>query len=91
MADNKVTVEKPTPEKMKSLKVETWDVWECEPKTFDWQYDSGETFYVLQGKARVKYEGGEVTFGKGDLVSFPSGMKCVWTVVERIRKHYKLS
>lgn len=90
MAEIGVKVEKPTTEKLQKLKVETWGIWECEPKTFDWSYDTGETFYVLEGKARVKCPKGEVVFGKGDLVTFPAGMKCVWTVVERIRKHYQM-
>ncbi|MFH0910201.1 MAG: cupin domain-containing protein [Planctomycetota bacterium] len=84
----KVTVEKPTPETLKSLGVEKWGVWECEPSTFGWAYDSPETCYILEGKARVKTPEGTVEFGKGDLVRFPEGLDCTWTVIEKIRKNY---
>jgi len=37
----------------------------------------------------VKTPDGEVEFGKGDLVTFPEGLKCTWNVIEKIRKVYK--
>ena len=46
----KITKEKPDPEKLKALKVDTWSPWECEPSTFDWSYDTDETAYVLTAK-----------------------------------------
>ena len=37
----------------------------------------------------VTPEGGEpVTMGKGDLVTFPSGMSCTWKINSPVRKHY---
>jgi hypothetical protein len=27
--------------------------------------------------------------GKGDLVTFPTGMKCTWDVKVPVRKHYR--
>ncbi|HAG51262.1 MAG TPA: cupin, partial [Deltaproteobacteria bacterium] len=30
----------------------------------------------------------EVEIKKGDLVTFPKGLKCKWNVIERIRKAY---
>jgi len=85
----KVTVEKPTKEKLGKLGVDKWSAWECDVKKFDWQYDDNEIFYVLEGKVKVTTtEGEEVEFGKGDLVSFPKGVKCTWDVKERIRKVY---
>ncbi|MEI6633903.1 MAG: cupin domain-containing protein [Chlamydiota bacterium] len=84
----KVTVEKPTPETLKSLGVEGWGTWECAPSTFDWSYDSPETCYILEGKVRVKTPEGAVEFGKGDLVRFSEGLDCTWTVIEKVRKKY---
>jgi len=85
----KVKVEKPTKEKLQKLGVDSWSTWECDVKKFDWQYDDNETFYVLEGKVKVvTTEGEEVEFGKGDLVTFPKGVKCTWDVKEKIRKHY---
>lgn len=84
----KVTVEKPTPGALKSLGVEHWGIWECEPSTFAWSYDSPETCYILEGRARIKTPEGTVEFGKGDLVRFPEGLECTWTVIEKVRKRY---
>lgn len=86
----RVKVEKATPERLKELNVESWSPWEHEAGSFDWEYDSTETFYVLEGKIKVTTEDGqEVEFSKGDLVTFPRGIKCTWNVIEPIRKVYK--
>ena len=86
----KVKLEKPTDERLKQLGVDKWNTWECDVKRFDWEYDEDETFYVLEGNVKVTTDDGEeVEFGKGDLVIFPKGTRCVWDVKERIRKLYK--
>jgi len=79
---------KPSEERLKSLGVENWSPWECEPSTFDWEYDMDERAYVLEGKVKVKTSTGEVEINKGDLVLFPKGLKCTWNVIEKIRKVY---
>ena len=85
----KVTVEKPTKEKLDQLGIETWGRWESEVTKFDWEYDEKETFYVLEGRVNVVTDEGEdVEFGKGDLVTFPKGLKCIWNVLEPIKKVY---
>lgn len=84
-----IKVEKLSDEELKSLGVDEWSSWECEPSTFDWEYDDKETCYVLEGKVKVKTPDGEVEFGKGDLVTFPEGLKCTWNVIEKTRKVYK--
>jgi uncharacterized protein len=86
-----IKVEKPSPEQLKELKIESWSTWECEPKTFDWDYFGTETAYVYEGKVKVKTPSGEVEFKAGDLVTFPKGLKCEWQVIEKIRKVYKFS
>ena len=83
-------VEKPTPETLQSLEVDGWGIWECGPSTFDWSYDSPETCYILEGRARVATPTGTVEFAAGDLVRFPEGLSCTWTVVEKVRKRYLL-
>jgi len=85
---SEVKIEKPTPEKLRALGVEKWGTWECEPSTFDWSYDSPETCYILEGKVKVKTPSGVAEFGKGDLVRFPEGLSCTWTVIEKVRKKY---
>ncbi len=84
-----IKVQKATPEKLRQLEVESWSPWECGPETFDWEYSSDETAYVKEGRVKVRTEHGqEVEFGAGDLVFFPRGLKCTWTVIETIRKVY---
>lgn len=86
---SEVKVEKPSRGKLDSLEIDKWSPWECEPSTFDWQYDEDETCYLFEGKVKVKTPEGEIEFGKGDLVKFPKGLKCTWTVIEKVRKVYK--
>ena len=81
----------PTKKKPTSKEVEEamkWTTWEKEESTFDWYYDSQETFYVLEGDVTVTWDNGKISFGTGDLVTFPAGMKCTWHVNKKIRKHY---
>lgn len=86
----KVKVKKPTGEELKKLDVTNWPTWESEVQEFDWEYDDNETFYVLEGQVTVSTTDGEkVEFGKGDLVTFPKGVKCTWDVKKKIRKHYR--
>ena len=86
----KVTVEKATADKMKELGVVHWSAWQHGAGKFEWEYKSTEHFYVLEGKVKVETEDGQVVeFGKGDLVTFPKGIKCTWQVIEPIRKVYK--
>jgi uncharacterized cupin superfamily protein len=85
----KVLVEKPTAQKLQDLKVTSWPIWTKEASSFDWFYDEKEICYFLEGEVTVKTPDGEVSFGKGDLVTFPQGLKCVWNVKVPVRKHYK--
>ncbi|MFH1904826.1 MAG: cupin domain-containing protein [bacterium] len=86
----KIKVKKPSEEKLKELGTDKWSLWECEPSTFEWSYNSNEDCYILEGRAKVKTVSEEVEFGKGDLVQFPKGLSCTWTVIERIKKVYNL-
>ena len=85
----RIEIQKPTQEKLDQLNIKSWPIWECEPSTFDWHYGESEVCYLLEGKVTVKTANQEVEFSKGDLVRFPAGMDCVWTVKEKVRKHYK--
>ncbi|MHA1268992.1 MAG: cupin domain-containing protein [Candidatus Helarchaeota archaeon] len=68
---------------------EGWGIWEKEPSTFDWYYDTPESCYILEGEVVVKTDDGEeVEIKAGDFVRFPQGLKCVWNVKKKIRKHY---
>ena len=72
------------------LGVLAWPTWSKEPSEFPWIYDEPETCYFLAGRVTVTPVGGEpVTIGQGDLVTFPAGMACTWTIHEAVRKHYR--
>ncbi|MBU1044366.1 MAG: cupin domain-containing protein [Candidatus Omnitrophica bacterium] len=85
----KIEVKKPSQKELDALGIKNWSAWECEKSTFDWTYSDRETAYVFEGKVKVKTAEQEVSFGAGDLVVFPKGLSCTWTVIEPIRKVYK--
>lgn len=86
----KITVEKPSPDKLASLGVTRWPIWTKEVSEFPWSYSSQEIAYILEGEVTVIEQGGEaVSFGAGDLVTFPSGLSCTWQVKNAFRKHYQ--
>ena len=85
----KVLVEKPTEKKLQDLGVKSWPIWAKEASTFDWYYDEKEVCYFLEGEVAVKTPDGEVSFGKGDLVTFPYGLRCVWNIKKAVKKHFK--
>lgn len=83
------TKKKASPKEIEQAK--KWGTWEKEESVFDWYYDMKETFYVLEGDVTVTWEGGEISFSEGDLVTFPAGLKCTWHVKKKIRKHFKFN
>ena len=88
MAEIEVT--QPTDEQLEEMGVKSWPIWSCEVSKFDWQYDQPETCYILEGQVTVTAGDQQVSFGPGDLVVFPAGLKCAWDVTQPVRKHYKL-
>lgn len=85
-----ITVEKPSEEYLKENNVRSWPVWEKEISEFAWEYDEKETCYIIEGEVIVTPENGKsVQFGKGDLVIFPEGIKCIWKITKAVRKHYR--
>lgn len=84
-----IKVERPTPQQVAEM--QRCPTWEKEVSSFEWTYDEPETCYLLEGAVQVTTAAGEtVTFGAGDLVHFPAGMHCRWTVLQPVRKHYRL-
>ncbi len=80
----------PSQETLETLGVSKWSIWTKEISEFPWTYDESETCYLLEGEVIVTPDGGEpVNIGKGDLVTFPSGMSCTWNIKQPVRKHYK--
>lgn len=84
-----IKVKKLDRKQLDKMGVFAWPIWEKEVSRFDWQYDTQEECYFLQGKATViAKDGKSVSFGKGDFVTFPKGLSCVWDIKEPVRKHY---
>ena len=83
----KIKIEKTDRERMAQEGVFDWPVWECEPSIFDWHYDQEESCFILEGKITVKTASEEISIGPGDYVTFPKGLDCTWTVIEKVRKH----
>ncbi|MCF2141199.1 MAG: cupin domain-containing protein [Candidatus Lokiarchaeota archaeon] len=79
---------RPTEEELKKLGVNNWGIWTKEVSEFDWEYDSPETFYVLEGEAEIVSGDEKIEFQPGDLVTCHEGVKCVWHVKKPIKKHY---
>ena len=84
-----IKVEKLSQEELKKRGISSWPIWEKEISRFDWSYDQVEECYLLKGKVTVETKDGKkVSFGKGDFVTFPNGLSCVWDIKEAVKKHY---
>ncbi len=84
-----ITVRKITPQELDDLGVKYWPVWEKEISFFDWKYDEGEEFYVLDGEIIIYAGGKEYKIVPGDFVSCFKGLECKWKIVDPVRKHYR--
>lgn len=83
-----IKIEKLSDEQIEEKGIKSWPIWEKEVSRFDWHYDFTEECYILEGKVVVETAEGNVEFGKGDFVTFPKGLSCVWDIKEAVRKHY---
>lgn len=80
----------PAAARLNELGVSSWPIWTKEASEFPWRYGEEETCYFLEGDVTVTPDGGApVRMGKGDLVTFPAGMACTWTIHADVRKHYR--
>jgi uncharacterized cupin superfamily protein len=88
---NIVVEHNPDTARLESLGVSKWPTWSKEVSVFPWHFHEQEIAWILEGECVITPEGGApVTFGKGDLVTFPAGMKCNWEVRQPLHKHYHL-
>ncbi|MBN2482614.1 MAG: cupin domain-containing protein [Candidatus Omnitrophica bacterium] len=84
-----IEVRKPKEDELGKLAVRDWPIWEKEESRFDWFYDQKEICYFLEGEVEIELSTGEkIRIGKGDLAVFPQGLRCVWNVNKKVRKHY---
>jgi uncharacterized protein len=87
-----ITVEKnPSQTRLNELNVTKWPTWQKEVSVFPWTFHEQEIAYILEGECVITPTGGTpVSFGKGDLVTFPAGMTANWEVKQALHKHYHL-
>lgn len=84
-----IKVQRLTQEKLREMGVFAWPIWEKEASRFDWHYEDIEECYFLEGDVTVETkDGGCISFGKGDFVTFPKGLSCIWIVKKPVKKHY---
>lgn len=78
--------------KLEVMGVYDWPIWRRGMATFAWTYQQQETCYLLRGKCTVTPRGEEPQhFSRGDLITFPKGMECVWEIHQDVEKHYNLA
>ena len=83
-------VRKPTVAEKEVCKA--WPIWTCGVSEFEWEYTQTEKCLICEGRVTVidrPDSGTSVTFGPGDYVVFPNGLKCVWKITEPVKKHYE--
>lgn len=50
-------------------------LWECEPKSWDAEFESDETMFILGGSLSFKNENENYSLSTGEAVFFPQGSK----------------
>lgn len=81
----------PSQSRLSALDITKWPTWQKEVSVFPWTFPEQEIAYILEGECIITPQGGApVSFGKGDLVTFPAGMVCSWEVKQPLHKHYQL-
>jgi uncharacterized cupin superfamily protein len=84
-----IIVRKPTAAETQAC--QDWPVWTHKAEKFDWEYGEVEKCLILEGRVTI-YDrpatGQSVSFGPGDYVIFPVGLKCTWRITQAVQKHY---
>ncbi len=83
-----IIIEKMSIETAKEKEIYSWPIWEKEVSVFNWEYDSDEHCYLIEGEVVIKVVGREYTIKKGDYVIFKKGLKCIWDIKKDIKKHF---
>lgn len=84
----KVTIGKLTDKAIEDRNIRKWAVWQKEVSRFDWQYDSVEECYIIEGEVIVETGEGDFHIKPGDFVTFSKGLKCTWDIRKPIKKYY---
>ena len=83
-----ITISQLTDREIEARGVLSWPIWSCDVSEFDWEYSDEESCLLLDGEVEVSSDIETVSFGAGDFVVFPRGLKCRWKVIKPVRKHY---
>ena len=83
-----ITISQLTDKQIEERGVLSWPVWSCDISEFDWEYSDEESCLLLDGEVEVSSDIETVSFGAGDFVVFPRGLKCRWKVTRPVRKYY---
>lgn len=83
-----ISVKRLSEEEITRRNIRQWPIWQKEISKFDWYYTDTEECLFLEGKVTIHFKGNVLDIGKGDFVTFPKGLECVWEVKEPVRKHY---
>lgn len=84
-----IQVKQPSEQQIQQAK--QWPTWGCEISEFEWEYTQTEKCLILEGKVTITDDPAgqdSVSFGPGDYVILPNGLKCIWKVSEAVKKHY---
>jgi len=71
-----IVVRKPSTQEIQSC--QKWPIWTCGVSTFEWEYTQTEKCLILEGQVTVSNlpdNGQTISFGPGDYVQFPNGLK----------------
>lgn len=77
-----------TDNQIQELGIRQWPIWEKEISRFSYVYEEEELCYFLEGIVVIETEQGATTIKKGDFITFPKGLSCIWDIKEPVRKHY---
>ena len=83
-----IIVEMLTESEISQRSIRNWPVWEKEVSRFEWEYDGEEQCLFLEGEVVIETDKGNHVIKKGDFVTFPDGLHCVWDIKEPVKKHY---
>lgn len=84
-----ISIHQPSDAQVKTC--QSWPIWTCGISEFEWEYTQTEKCLILEGRVTVfdnPKTDQSVTFGAGDFVRLPEGLKCIWKITEPVRKHY---
>ena len=70
------------------LVAKDWPIWSKEESEFDYSYDKTEQCLILEGEVDIIVGKNIYSFSKGDFVTFPKGLNCIWKIKKAVKKHY---